>query len=104
MSEKVLGYFKGKFDRKTIKPASIECTVNREGNVRLSVDGRVLEEIELTFIIMRKICQTSNIEFDVFLEILKEEYKLSEILENEENKDNDKDGLNLFNEMFKDLK
>ena len=89
-------YFVSKLFRNGKYPTKIEARYDEEGKYIL-LNGRSLEMIELSAMIIKHIAEKANLDIDEYCKILKQE------IQNLQN-DNDDDMITRFNKMFNDLK
>lgn len=88
-------YFISKLFRNGKYPTKIEARSDEEGEY-IWLEGRSLEMIELSAMLVKHIAEKAHLDIDEYCKIIKQE------IQNMQN-DNDDDMITQFNKMFNDL-
>lgn len=91
-------YFVSKLIRNGNYPTKIEARNDEEGK-HIFLEGRSLEMIELSAMLVKHIAEKANLDIDEYCKIIKQEIQN---MQNDKD-DNDDDMITQFNKMFNDL-
>lgn len=92
-------YFASKIFRDGRYPTKIEARYDEEGK-HILLEGRGLEMIELSAMLVKHIAEKAHLDIDEYCKIIKQEIQNMQ----NDNDDNDDDMITRFNKMFNDLK
>lgn len=105
MNKIAVTYLAEKLTRMEVKDAAIKALRDKEG-MHIQVGGRGIELIEIVAYLVGSLGERSGIPFEIMTEILKAEYKLTNLKKEKEveKEIHDREDINkLFNDVFIDL-
>ena len=105
MNKIAVKYLAEKLTRMEVKDAAIKALRDKEG-IHIQVGGRGIELIEIVTYLVGSLGERSGVPFEIMTEILKAEYKLTNLKKEKEveKESHDREDINkLFNDVFKDL-